>query len=159
MEKTSEQRICLITGSRGYLGSSIKNKFVQEGWKVVELIRNPDAEAVRAGHAIPFRLGENISPQQLQGAHALIHCAYDFSLRNWSRIHATNVLGTEKLFQAALAAGIGRRVFISSMSAYEGCKSLYGQAKLEVEQRLQSSKGPARAAWIDLWRSSPRHRW
>jgi nucleoside-diphosphate-sugar epimerase len=48
------------------------------------------------------------------------------------------VLGAEKLFQAARAAGVSRPVVISSMSAYDGCQSLYGRAKLEVERRLQS---------------------
>ncbi len=139
MQTTAKQRTCLITGSRGYLGSCIKDKFLQEGWNVVELIRNPDTEAVRAGKAISFRLGEDISPQQLRGADALVHCAYDFSLRDWNNIHFINVLGTEKLFAAARLAGVGQRVFISSMSAFEGCQSLYGKAKLEVEQKLAAS--------------------
>lgn len=136
MQTTPNQRTCLITGSRGYLGSCIKSKFLQEGWNVLELIRNPDTEAVRAGKAISFRLGEDISPQQLRSADALVHCAYDFSLRDWHKIHSVNVLGTEKLFTAARHAGISKRVFISSMSAFEGCHSLYGKAKLETEQKL-----------------------
>ena len=31
---------------------------------------------------------------------------------------------------------MGRRVFVSSMSAYEGCCSMYGKAKLAVEQEF-----------------------
>jgi len=139
MQTTTNQRTCLITGSRGYLGSCIKSKFQQGGWNVIELIRNPNAEAVRAGRAIPFQLGEDISPQQIRGANALVHCAYDFSLRQWDKIHAANVLGAEKLLAAAREAGVGKRVFISSMSAFEGCQSLYGKAKLETEQKLSSS--------------------
>ncbi len=139
MQTTTNQRTCLITGSRGYLGSCIESKFQQEGWNVVELIRNPDAEAVRAGRAIAFKLGEDISPQQLRGADALVHCAYDFSLRAWDEIYSTNVLGAERLFTAAREAGIGKRVFISSMSAFQGCQSLYGKAKLETEQKLSAS--------------------
>src|SRR5581483_5425732 len=136
MHTPTNRRTCLITGSRGYLGSCIKSKFQQEGWNVVELIRNPDAEIARAGRAIPFHLGKDISPEQLRGADVLVHCAYDFSLRRWDQIHAINVLGAEKLFEAARLAGIGKRVFISSMSAFEGCQSLYGKAKLELEQKL-----------------------
>lgn len=139
MQNSSNQRTCLITGSRGYLGSCIKDKFLQEGWNVVELIRNPDAEAIRSGKGISFRLGEDISLQQLRGADALVHCAYDFSLRDWDKIHSINVLGTEKLFSAARLAGVGKRVLISSMSAFEGCQSLYGKAKLETEQKLSST--------------------
>lgn len=138
MDKTPTPPSCFITGARGYLGSCIKSRFQQAGWNVVDLIRNPDAEAARSGRAVAFRLGDDISPQQLRGASAIVHCAYDFSLRNWDEIHGVNVLGTAKLFEAARLAGIGKRVFISSMSAFDGCKSLYGRAKLEVEQKFST---------------------
>lgn len=151
MQNSSNQRTCLITGSRGYLGSCIKDKFLQEGWNVVELIRNPDAEAIRSGKGISFRLGEDISLQQLRGADALVHCAYDFSLRDWDKIHSINVLGTEKLFSAARLAGVGKRVLISSMSAFEGCQSLYGKAKLETEQKTLLHRRSPRPSGIDLW--------
>lgn len=137
MKPTSGQRTCLITGSRGYLGGCVKARFQRAGWNVVELTRNPGAEEVREGRAIQFRLGDEISAGQLPGADALVHCAHDFTLHDWKKIHAVNVLGAEKLFQAARAAGIARLVFISSMSAFEGCQSLYGRAKLEIEKRLQ----------------------
>jgi nucleoside-diphosphate-sugar epimerase len=138
MKPTSNQRTCLITGSRGYLGSCIKAKFQQAGWNVVELIRNPTPEEVRDGRAIQFRLGDENSAGLLPQADALVHCAYDFTLYDWKKIYAINVLGAEKLFEAARAASIPRPVFISSMSAFEGCKSLYGRAKLEIESRAKS---------------------
>ncbi len=138
MKPDSNQRTCLITGSRGYLGGCVKAKFAQAGWKIVELIRNPSAEEVRDGRAMQFRLGDGISAGQLPRADALVHCAHDFTLYDWRRIHAANVLGAEKLFEAARAAGVNRRIFISSMSAFEGCKSLYGRAKLEIESRVRS---------------------
>jgi nucleoside-diphosphate-sugar epimerase len=138
MKPATHQRTCLITGSRGYLGSAVKARFQREGWKVVELTRNPSPDEVRAGRAIQFHLGTEISAGQLPRADALVHCAHDFSLRDWRGIHGTNVLGAEKLFEAARAAGVGRLVFISSMSAFEGCKSLYGRAKFEIEKRVQS---------------------
>jgi nucleoside-diphosphate-sugar epimerase len=138
MKPSPNQRTCLITGSRGYLGSCVKAKFQQAGWKVVELIRNPTQEEVRDGRAIQFRLGDEISVGQLPRADALVHCAHDFTLYDWKIIHAINVLGAEKLFEAARAAGVSWPVFISSMSAFEGCKSMYGRAKLEIEKRIQS---------------------
>lgn len=139
MKPGSNLRTVLVTGSRGYLGGCVAAKFKQAGWKVVELTRNPTSEDVRDGRAIPFHLGEKISAAQLPAADALVHCAYDFTLRDWKRIHAVNVLGAEALFEAARAAGVARRVFVSSMSAFDGCKSLYGRAKLELEGRLHSA--------------------
>jgi nucleoside-diphosphate-sugar epimerase len=138
MPPASHPRTCLITGSRGYLGGCVKARFQQAGWKVVELTRNPSTEELAEGRAIQFHLGGEISVGQLPRADALVHCAHDFTLYDWEKIHAVNVLGAEKLFQAARAAGVGRRIFISSMSAFEGCQSLYGRAKLEIEKRVQA---------------------
>ena len=124
----------LITGSRGFLGARVKAKFEQAGWKAVELIRKPTEEELRCGSAIRFCLGEEVSSEQLAGATALVHCAYDFGPRDWDAIHATNIAGTEKLFRAARQAGVTRLISISSMSAFDGCKALYGKAKLENEK-------------------------
>jgi nucleoside-diphosphate-sugar epimerase len=68
------------------------------------------------------------------GVTALVHCAYDFKPLRWDEIHRVNVVGTQKLFQAARAAGVGKIICISTISAYDGCRSLYGRAKLAIEQ-------------------------
>jgi len=39
-----------------------------------------------------------------------------------------------RLMEAAREAGVGRGVFISSLSCFEGCRSLYGKGKLAVER-------------------------
>ena len=65
---------------------------------------------------------------------ALVHCAYDFKPLRREEICAVNVEGTRKLLQAARAAGIEKIVCLSSISAYDGCRSLYGRAKLEIEK-------------------------
>jgi nucleoside-diphosphate-sugar epimerase len=46
------------------------------------------------------------------------------------------VAGTLLLFEAARKAGVGQLIFISSISAFAGCCSMYGKAKLEVEKQL-----------------------
>ena len=45
-----------------------------------------------------------------------------------------NVEGSRKVLEAVRAAKIPRIVFISSISAFDGCRSLYGAAKLEIEK-------------------------
>jgi NADH dehydrogenase len=122
--------LCAITGSNGYVGGRLKNYFAARGWEILELTRRPGAGA----RAVPFQLGAEISPSALAGVSALVHCAYDFQPLRWKEIHAVNVEGTRKLFQAARAAGVGIIVCLSSISAYDGCRSLYGRAKLEIEK-------------------------
>ncbi len=125
--------LCAITGSNGYVGGCLKQHFIARGWDVLELTRQPKPGT----RAVTFHLGGDISAAALAGVTALVHCAYDFKPLKWAELQAVNVAGTEKLFQAARAAGVRRIICISTISAYEGCRSLYGRAKLEIEQSAQ----------------------
>jgi nucleoside-diphosphate-sugar epimerase len=129
---------CLVSGATGYVGGRIKAALVDAGWQVDELGRN-----VPADKGVRFRLGEEIASDSLRGYSALVHCAYDFGALGQARVHAVNVRGSELLLRAARGAGIERLVFISSASAFEGCPSLYGRAKLETEGIVRSL-----GAWI-----------
>src|SRR5262245_24462021 len=102
MGATTEKPICLVTGASGYLGSCVSKALEQSGWNVRPLTRNPPP----GSSAIRFHLGEEISPNSLIGAQALIHCAYDFKQIAWRDIHAVNVAGSEKLLCAAREAKI-----------------------------------------------------
>ena len=68
-----------------------------------------------------------------------MHCAYDFGPRRWEDIAAVNVTGSQKLLEAARKAGVESVVLISTLSAFPGCRSLYGKAKLEIESAAQSA--------------------
>lgn len=123
-------KICLITGSNGYVGGCVKSCFAAHGWEMFELSRRPTGKS----RGIRFQLGEDVSPGLLAGIDAFIHCAYDFKPLTWGEIRAVNVEGSRKVLEAARAAGIPKIVLISTISAFDGCKSLYGKAKLEIEK-------------------------
>jgi len=120
-----------ITGGRGYLGSILARKFQIAGWETTLLVRE-----VREKGEVAFKLGKKIAPEVLKEHQAFVHCAYDFKPSLWAEIDQANILGSRFCFEAAIQAGVGRRVFVSSMSAYEGCCSMYGKAKLAVEQEF-----------------------
>lgn len=124
---------CLITGANGYLGGCLCRCFAAGGWTPRRMVRNP---APQSGD-IPFHLGGPIAPGLLAGADALVHCAYDLKAVGKKAIWEANVKGTERLFSAAREAGISKLVLISTISAFPGCKSLYGQSKLEMEALAQ----------------------
>lgn len=126
----NDKKICAITGSNGYVGGCVKNYFAARGWEIFELTRRPKANA----RAAQFQLGDDISPQLLSGVNALVHCAYDFKPLKWNEIVAVNVEGLRKILEAARAAEIPKIICISSISAFDGCKSLYGKAKLKIEK-------------------------
>ena len=123
-------KICAITGSNGYVGGCLKNYFAARGWEILELTRQPKPGT----RAVKFQLGLEISPKELDGVSALVHCAYDFKSLTWPEICAGNVEGSRKILEAARIAGVGKIIYISSISAFDDCRSLYGKAKLEIEK-------------------------
>jgi nucleoside-diphosphate-sugar epimerase len=125
---------CVLTGAHGFVGSRLRHHLERDGWRIIAWARQPAAASGEVG----FRLGQEVDPGLLKGAHALVHCAYDFGPRRWEDIAAINITGSRKLLEAARKAGVGSVVFISSLSAFAGCRSLYGKAKLEIESRAQS---------------------
>jgi len=120
-------RRVLLTGASGYLGRLVTERLTADGWEVVPLSRNPPAGGVA------FSLGQPVASEALADCDSLIHAAYDFSLVNRKDIRAVNVEGTALLFRAAEKAGVRRIVAISTISAFAGCQSEYGLAKLQIE--------------------------
>jgi len=96
-----------ITGASGYVGGAIANGYRGHSHEVLALSRRPCA-----------------APWQ----------AYDFSARSWQEILEKNVKPSMVLLQAARQAGVEHLIFISSMSAFDGCRSNYGKAKFLVEK-------------------------
>ncbi len=120
-----------ITGASGYVGSCISAGFRSHGHEVLALSRRRCT-----GPWSPYALGDE--PQQLpwDGVDVLVHAAYDFTPRTCPEIQEKNVRPSVALLQAAKQAGVGRSIFISSMSCFDGCRSNYGQAKLMIEKEV-----------------------
>ncbi len=129
---------CLLTGSSGYVGGVIKSYLRNKDWVVYELRRNILSGS--AEHIIPYTLGQHVDKTIFKNMDVLIHCAYDFSIRDKNKVFEINVKGSIRLFELAKTMGV-KIVFISSMSAFEGCRSVYGQAKLEIEKWVLSANG------------------
>jgi nucleoside-diphosphate-sugar epimerase len=118
-----------ITGASGYVGGVLSAAFQRAGWEVLALSRRPCAGLWHA-----YALGDDPSALPWAGVDALVHAAHDFVPRHWADIVARNIEPGRALLRAAQSAGVARLLFISSISAYEGCRSHYGRAKLLLEQ-------------------------
>lgn len=125
---------CAITGSTGYLGKCLKNYFEKHGWSFVPLTSETPGTG---GDCVPFRLNGRVDIEQLKIIDVLIHCAYDFSVIRWGEIFKINVEGTRHLLLAARSAGVRKIILISTMSAFPGCRSFYGRAKLLIEEEAK----------------------
>jgi nucleoside-diphosphate-sugar epimerase len=122
-----------LTGASGYVGSRIADRLRTHGHEVLSLSRRACPEPWHS-----YALGDDPSQLPWTGVDALIHAACDFTPRNWNETLDRNVKPGLALFDAAKAAGVGRLLFISSMSAFNGCRSRYGRAKLEIEKHALS---------------------
>jgi nucleoside-diphosphate-sugar epimerase len=132
------QLLCAITGARGYLGQHLVVALRKNGLRIRELNRTYEK---LSKSCMPFHLGQKVDKNSLSDVDILVHCAYDYSEVLWQDIYEVNVVGTMLLLEAAKEAKIKRVIYISSISAFEGCQSLYGRAKLECELMVKEYNG------------------
>jgi nucleoside-diphosphate-sugar epimerase len=125
---------CAVTGASGYLGSRVVSALEEDNWVVYKLTS-------RAGHERdPLMVSYSLTkgaPDEFfkhENIDALVHCAYDFRPTKWPDIYRVNVQGSVDLIKSAKEQGVKKIIYISTMSAFEGCKSLYGKAKLAIEE-------------------------
>jgi nucleoside-diphosphate-sugar epimerase len=121
-----------ISGAHGFVGSLLARRFLEAGWVVTRLSHTASASD---GDTVPFRLGDEVQPEIFRSRNitALVHCAYDFKPVARTKIQRVNVDGSRKLLASAAAGGVQRIAVMSTISAFEGCRSDYGRAKLEIE--------------------------
>ena len=97
-----------ITGASGYVGSAIARCFRAHGWQVLELGRR---------RAQRFALGDDITIDW-SGIDALVHCAWDFHVRDWADAERVNIRGSVSLMESAYAADVRSGAFPADAESY-----------------------------------------
>src|SRR5665213_3466781 len=119
---TAAPRVALVTGASGFVGSAVARLLVAAGARVRVLMRpNSDRRNI-AGLDVESRVGSLEDGASLVAALAgcteLYHVAADYRL--WvpdpAAMFRANVDGTRALMEAALAAGVERVVYTSSVA-------------------------------------------
>lgn len=115
--------VALVTGGSGFLGSAVVRALIRRGCRVRVLIRQESPLGNFAGLDCETVKGDLTDEQSLraalQGARYLFHVAADYRLwvRDPSAMLRVNVGGTRNLMREALAAGVERIVYTSSVAA------------------------------------------
>ena len=112
----------LVTGASGFVGSAVARALIARGTAVRLLVRGSsprtNVEGLDAEIVIGDMRDEASLRRAMAGCESLFHVAADYRL--WApdpeEIVRANVEGTRLVMEAALAAGIGRIVYTSSVA-------------------------------------------
>ncbi|MDA8365661.1 MAG: NAD-dependent epimerase/dehydratase family protein [Actinomycetota bacterium] len=163
-------RRCVVTGSAGFIGSTLSTRLVRDGWKVTGIDAftdsyDPVEKVVRAANlarvaGTSLVVGDLVDldlARIFDGAEVVFHLAGragvrpSFALED--RYVHDNVVATERVLDAARRAGVRRVVYASSSSVYgdgdapfrEAATpnpiSPYGRTKLEAELQTLAAAG------------------
>ena len=123
------ERLALVTGGAGFIGSHLVDGLLEEGFRVRvldDLSSGREANLAGARDAIEFVHGDVCDRAQLEkavsGAEVVFHEAavpsVPVSVAEPLRTNHANVTGTLEVLEAARQAGVRRVVFAASSSAY-----------------------------------------
>lgn len=152
----------LITGATGFIGSHLAERLLSLGANVRVLVRTPDRAAALAKAGALVMYGDLTNLSTLRGCCAdcevVFHCAAWLGTPYTPAVSwAVNVTGTEALANDALASGVRRFVYLSSIAVYGPVRDgivtedtppwkgveLYGDSKIGAERiiRAASARG------------------
>lgn len=128
-----------LTGATGFVGQSLLDEAVAAGYDVRALTRR-EQEPRENVTWLRGELRDTGSLSELtRGAEAILHVAGVVSAPDAASYEVGNVTGTLNLIETAVAKGIRRFVFVSSLSAREPQLSAYGASKAKAEKFLRAS--------------------
>ena len=151
----------LVTGASGFVGSAVARAAQAAGYRVRALVRATSRRDNLTRLDIEIKEGDICDPDSLArampGVRFLFHVAADYRL--WARdpeeIVRTNLEGTRNVMNAALAAGVERIVYTSSVATLaptqngtpadecralseEGAIGAYKRSKVMAERLVES---------------------
>ena len=134
--------IVLVTGASGFVGSAVARKLAARGYQVRVLMRSTSPKTNLAGlDAEPVEgdmLDGKSMRRALQDARYLFHVAADYRL--WARdpeeIVRNNRDGTRNVMEAALAEGVEKVVYTSSVATL---KPVAGQSVDETSRHTEAT--------------------
>jgi nucleoside-diphosphate-sugar epimerase len=135
------QRIAL-TGATGFAGGPILKALLAAGHGVNILARRPREGQFPAGVKVVTGDLDNLAALKdfVHGADVVVHVAGAISALTEADYFKVNFAGARNVFEAAMAAGVKRFVYVSSVAARMSAISPYAASKRAAEDYLLSAK-------------------
>lgn len=116
-----------VTGATGFIGQPLARDFLDRGWDVVALVRNPESAEARTIQSFGARLvqGDITDRESMRAAmdnmDVVVHNAawYEMGItkKAWAKMHAINVEGTDNTLGLAVELKIPKIIYTSSVVA------------------------------------------
>lgn len=129
-----ERPVAVVTGANGFIGTNLVGRFSSAGWDVRALVHREPATRLPGVSYQTWALTDPLGPDLLEGADCVIHGA--FVKYDDAAASELNISGSKRLVAECRAAGVGRTVFLSSMSARPGAPSQYGRDKFSLQREF-----------------------
>lgn len=113
-----------MTGATGFIGRRVVAKVLQRGYDVTALVRRPENATHLRALGVELVHGDVTRPDHLtegmRGADWLLHLANHYTLFEHDEqvYYRINVQGNRNVMRAALDAGVGKVVHVSSIVSY-----------------------------------------
>ncbi len=147
-ETMTKERVVLVTGACGFVGSHLVDYLLQMAGTVVRATDLPSADRAFQNPSSEFVHSDlrdlDSLRQVVQGVDVIYHAASLFRYSaSWEDLCAVNVDGTRNLVAAAIEAGTSKLVLISSSGVYGASRSL----PIREEEPKRPSNAYERSKW------------
>ena len=141
-------KTAFVTGGAGHVGSNLVRQLLANGWRVRCLVHN-DLRALSKLNIESCRgsLGDStLLAKQMEGCDAVFHAAAYVAVENVNipLMHDINVVGTQNMCQAALAAEVPRFIYFSVFTHFSSRQRMSHLLKnaplLSIKMRLPMTK-------------------
>ena len=124
-----------IVGSKSFVGNSILNSLKHTYSEIILFDRVQNKNSNENYKYYHFDLAKKYN-YNIPKIDILIFCSYDFSKKKWKDIINVNIEGTVNFINKIRKEHQPKIIYISSLSAFKNSKSMYGNAKRLIEEKI-----------------------
>ncbi|MBN1429243.1 MAG: NAD(P)H-binding protein [Anaerolineae bacterium] len=135
----------LVTGATGFVGRHLVPRLTIDAGLSVRVLLRPGSDVNRLPRPLTVHtvVGEitdaNTLLAAMDGIHTVIHLVGTETRGRHARLNEVDVEGTKVVIEAALAACVGRIIYVSRLGAEKASAFPVLRAKGEIEERIRDS--------------------